>query len=738
MKILVLGTGAREHAIVHSLASEGAHELHAAPGNPGIGVMAAQHEVSVTEAPAVVALAERLGAELVVIGPEAPLVAGVGDALRAAGFPVFGPDAAAAALEGSKAFAKEVMAAANVPTARPVVCTTLAEVEAGLDDLGAPYVVKDDGLAAGKGVVVTTDRAEALAHAAACLEARGAEARVVLEEYLDGPEVSLFCVSDGRTVLPLAPAQDFKRAYDADAGPNTGGMGAYSPLPWAPAGLVDEVVATVAQPTIDEMARRGTPFAGILYVGLALTSKGTRVVEFNARFGDPETQVVLARLRTPLSSVLYAAATGTVGSLGALEWSDEAAVTVVVAAGGYPGDVRSGDPITGIDAAAELAGVHVLHAGTSSVDGTLVATGGRVLSVVGVGADLDVAREAAYAGVGRITLEGSHHRSDIAARAAGLGEPIATPALAVPGGGTALDLPGWRHVYSGKVRDLYEPVGEHPAGDVVLVVASDRISAYDYVLASEIPGKGTVLTQLSLWWFEQLADVVDHHVVSVETSRADGDGLVPAAVAGRAMICRRLEMFPVECVARGYLTGSGLVEYRATRTVCGVPLPDGLEDGSALPEAIFTPATKAEVGEHDENVSFDVVAERIGVENAARLRALTLEVYTRAAGLARERGVILADTKLEFGLDPVTGAIVLGDEVLTPDSSRFWAADEWRPGRAQPSFDKQHVRDWLVSAASGWDRASGAEPPALPDEVVDATRERYLEAFARLTGRPLD
>ncbi|MBD9697936.1 phosphoribosylamine--glycine ligase [Flavimobilis sp. GY10621] len=745
MKILVLGTGAREHAIVHSLASEDAHELHAAPGNPGIGGLATLHAVVATDADAVVALARSLDAELVVVGPEAPLVAGVGDALRAAGFPVFGPDAAAAQLEGSKAFAKEVMAAAGVPTARPVVCTTVAELEAGLDELGAPYVVKDDGLAAGKGVVVTTDRAEALAHGTACLEARGAEGRVVLEEFLDGPEVSLFCVSDGTTVVPLQPAQDFKRAHDDDAGPNTGGMGAYSPLPWAPAGLVDEVVRHVAQPTIDEMARRGTPFAGILYVGLALTSKGTRVVEFNARFGDPETQVVLARLRTPLSRVLLASATGTLAELGALEWSEDAAVTVVVAAHGYPADVRSGDPVDGIADAEAVDGVHVLHAGTSVAGGALVASGGRVLSVVGVGSDVAAARDAAYAGVGRITLPGSHHRSDIAARAAGIGEPITVPgaavpastAPAVPGGGAARDLPGWRHVYSGKVRDLYEPVGEHPLGDVVLVVASDRISAYDFVLESEIPGKGEVLTQLSLWWFEQLADVVDNHVVSTEVSVTPGDGLVPAEVAGRAMICRRLEMFPVECVARGYLTGSGLLEYRASRTVCGVPLPDGLEDGSRLPEPIFTPATKAEVGEHDENVSFDVVVSRIGVENAARLRALTLEVYSRAAELARERGIILADTKLEFGVDPVTGEIVLGDEVLTPDSSRFWPADEWQPGRAQPSFDKQHVRDWLVSPASGWDRASGEEPPALPAEVVDATRERYEEAYARLTGTPL-
>ncbi len=303
-------------------------------------------------------------------------------------------------------------------------------------------------------------------------------------------------------------------------------------------------------------------------------------------------------------------------------------------------------------------------------------------------------------------------------------------------------LPGWRHVYSGKVRDLYEPDeaalgGPHPLGDVVLVVASDRISAYDHVLAAEIPDKGVVLTQLSLWWFDQLADVVDNHVVTVEVSSDPADGLVPAAVDGRAMVCRRLEMFPVECVVRGYLTGSGLVEYRADRTVCGVPLPAGLVDGSRLPEAIFTPAAKAAVGEHDENVTFEEVAERISGEAAAQLRDLTLEVYSRASAVAEKRGVILADTKLEFGVDPTTGRTVLGDEVLTPDSSRFWPADGWEPGRAQPSFDKQHVRDWLVSAESGWDRASDVPPPVLPEHVVAATRERYLEAFRRLTGRDL-
>ncbi|WP_273653535.1 phosphoribosylaminoimidazolesuccinocarboxamide synthase [Cellulomonas fimi] len=296
-------------------------------------------------------------------------------------------------------------------------------------------------------------------------------------------------------------------------------------------------------------------------------------------------------------------------------------------------------------------------------------------------------------------------------------------------------LPGWVHTYSGKVRDLYVPddsaagaaiTAEH--GDVVLVVASDRVSAYDHVLSPGIPGKGVVLTQLSLWWFEQLADLVPNHVVSTD---------VPDAVAGRAMVCRRLSMFPVECVARGYLTGSGLAEYRASGEVTGIPLPAGLVDGSRLPEPIFTPATKAELGDHDENVPFSAVVAQVGRDAATTLRDLTLAVYARAEAVARERGVILADTKLEFGTDPTTGAVTLGDEVLTPDSSRFWPADAWEPGRAQPSFDKQFVRDWLTSPASGWDRESDTPPPALPADVVERTRDRYLEAYERLTGTPL-
>jgi len=288
---------------------------------------------------------------------------------------------------------------------------------------------------------------------------------------------------------------------------------------------------------------------------------------------------------------------------------------------------------------------------------------------------------------------------------------------------SAPELPGYRHVYSGKVRDLYAPDGDD---DRLLVVATDRISAYDHVLATTIPDKGRVLTQLSLWWFAQLADLVPNHLVA---------GEVPDAVAGRAVLVQRLEMFPVECVARGYLTGSGLAEYRAGGAVCGVPLPSGLVDGSRLPEPIFTPATKAELGDHDENVTFEQVALTVGGAAAEELRRLTLAIYARAEDVARERGIVLADTKLEFGRD-ASGRTVLGDEVLTPDSSRFWPADQWDPGRPQPSFDKQVVRDWLTSPASGWDRSGDAPPPPLPDDVVELTRARYIEAFERLTGTP--
>lgn len=413
----MIGPGGREHAIVRALLADPfVSEVHAAPGNAGIAQEVPTHGIDANDPDAVTTLAVRLDSDLVVIGPEAPLAAGVADALAAAGIPVFGPTRAAAQLEASKAFAKQVMAAAGVPTAMARVASTAAEAEEALDAFGAPYVVKDDGLAAGKGVVVTTDRSAALEHAQACFDAGGS---VVIEEFLDGPEVSLFVLSDGSTVVPLAPAQDFKRIFDNDEGPNTGGMGAYSPLEWAPPGLVDEVIERVAQPTIDEMARRGTPFTGVLYCGLALTTRGLRVIEFNARFGDPETQAVLARLRTPLGGVLLAAARGELATVDNLHWAREAAVAVVLASANYPDTPRTGDPVEGLSEVAELEGVHVLHAGTAlSENGQVVSAGGRVLAVVGLGQDLTQARERAYDGVSRLKLEGGQYRTDIAARAA--------------------------------------------------------------------------------------------------------------------------------------------------------------------------------------------------------------------------------------------------------------------------------------------------------------------------------
>ncbi|MFD3542149.1 phosphoribosylamine--glycine ligase [Streptomyces sp. NPDC058662] len=414
MKVLVIGGGAREHALCRSLSLDpDVSALYCAPGNAGIAEVAELRPVDPLDGGAVAALATGLGAGLVVVGPEAPLVAGVADAVRAVGIPVFGPSGEAALLEGSKAFAKDVMAAAGVPTARSYVCATAEEVDAALDAFGAPYVVKDDGLAAGKGVVVTEDRAAARAHALGC-------DRVVIEEYLDGPEVSLFAITDGVTVLPLQPAQDFKRALDGDEGPNTGGMGAYSPLPWADPKLVDEVMELVLQPTVDELRHRGTPFSGLLYAGLAITGRGTRVIEFNARFGDPETQVVLARLRTPLAGVLLNAANGTLDTLPPLRWSEDAAVTVVIASHNYPETPRTGDPIEGLAEVAAEDGpdAYVLHAGTRREGDAVVSAGGRVLSVTATGSDLAQARAKAYKAVARIRLDGSQHRTDIAAKAA--------------------------------------------------------------------------------------------------------------------------------------------------------------------------------------------------------------------------------------------------------------------------------------------------------------------------------
>ncbi len=413
MRVLVIGSGGREHALVRALAADSdVTGLHAAPGNPGIAQVAEVHPVTPADPASVTELAARTGADLVVIGPEAPLVAGVADAVREAGISCFGPGREAAMIEGSKSFAKQVMAAAGVATAAAMTCTTDAEVSLALDTFGPPYVVKADGLAAGKGVVVTADRGGAAAHASAC-------GTVVIEEFLDGPEVSVFALADGAHAVPLLPAQDYKRARDGDAGPNTGGMGAYAPLPWAPPDLADEVLDRVIRPAVAELRRRGTPYAGLLYAGLCLTAAGLRVVEFNARFGDPETQVVLDRLATPLVGLLHAAATGGLGDAPRLHWTPGAAVTVVLAAEGYPGAPARGDHIEGIDGPERNANAYILHAGTSvAADGGIVSSGGRVLNIVGTGPDLAAARAAAYRVAGQIRMRGGWYRSDIAERPA--------------------------------------------------------------------------------------------------------------------------------------------------------------------------------------------------------------------------------------------------------------------------------------------------------------------------------
>ncbi|QTV80268.1 phosphoribosylamine--glycine ligase [Microbacterium sp. NIBRBAC000506063] len=422
MKILVLGSGAREHAIILALrGEEQSHDIYAAPGNAGIAQDAQLVDLDQLDGAAVASFANEKAIDLVVIGPEAPLVAGVADALRERGIPVFGPGRAAAQLEGSKAFAKRVMDAAGVPTGRAVRATTREEVEAAFDELGTPHVVKADGLAAGKGVLVTSDRAAALAHAEQYLPS----GPVLVEEFLSGDEVSLFFLSDGDTVRALSPAQDFKRAYDGDEGPNTGGMGAYSPLPWlterfgGERAFVEEVTRTVALPVIRQLDAEGTPFIGLLYAGLILTDAGVRVIEFNARFGDPETQVVLPRLRTPLSELLLAAASGNLEDHAEPVFSDDVAITVVLASEGYPEAPETGRLIEGLSDAAAVKGVTLVHAATGAPDapgGSLTATGGRVLNVVAVASDFGAARERAYEALGKIHLEGAHFRSDIAAK----------------------------------------------------------------------------------------------------------------------------------------------------------------------------------------------------------------------------------------------------------------------------------------------------------------------------------
>ena len=415
VRILVLGSGAREHAIITALLREAVdHDIIAAPGNAGIAADVSVIALDPTNPAVVTDFALENDIELVIIGPEAPLVAGVADRLRQRGIAVFGPGKAAAQLEGSKTFAKRIMDLAGVPTGRATRAGSLDEAIAAMDSFGAPYVVKADGLAAGKGVLVTSDRTAAVAHAEYWI----GQGSVLVEEFLDGQEVSLFLLSDGHNVLPLEPAQDYKRLFDDDEGPNTGGMGAYSPLPWLPAGFVDEVIETIALPTVRTLAAQQTPFIGLLYCGLIITDAGTRVIEFNARFGDPETQVVLPRLITPLSGLLIAAASGELGGLARPEFSTDVAVTVVLASEGYPETPITGRNIRGIDAARAISGVTVAHAATVVSGGALVATGGRVLSVVATGSDFVEARSRAYLALQAIDLEGGQYRTDIALRVA--------------------------------------------------------------------------------------------------------------------------------------------------------------------------------------------------------------------------------------------------------------------------------------------------------------------------------
>jgi phosphoribosylamine--glycine ligase len=811
VKILVLGSGAREHALVASLARENAHEIVVAPGNPGMESVAERIRIDQTNPELIADFVRDEAVELLVIGPEAPLVAGVADAVRELGVPVFGPSKAAAALEGSKAYAKDIMQRAGVPTGRAVQRAELSEVIATLDEFGAPYVIKADGLASGKGVIVTDDRTDAITHAEHWL----AQGPVLIEEFLDGSEVSLFCFSDGETVRALPPAQDFKRLYDNDAGPNTGGMGAYTPVPF----LIDQfggerefmnlVVEQVAQPVVDTMRADGVPFQGLLYCGLIVTAAGIRVIEFNARFGDPETQVVLERLAEPLSPLLLESANGTLGSHDRdLAIGDGAAVTVVLASEGYPDKVRSGRELAGLDDA-EATGARVLHAATGVADEATVATGGRVLNVVATGDTLQAARRGAYAALGLIRLEGGQFRTDIAQLGAALQDsqlarsgsislsaarddaattdsiaiqaadtlpagapvepqepeveapseawdeptvrmetPIAAavaaqtgetqltetqlaetqpePASAPAATASAPQLPGWRHVYTGKVREVYESEAEP---DVLLVVASNRVSAFDHLLEPEIPGKGRMLTQLSRWWFSQLP--TGNHL----REREGWDAQLDPEIAERSMRVAKLQMFPIECVVRGYLTGSGLAEYRETGKVCGVALPAGLEDGDRLPAPIYTPAYKAPQGEHDENISYARTVELVGEQHAAALRELSLRLYTAGSTISAEQGLVLADTKFEFGLDS-RGEIVLADEALTSDSSRYWDKrrynDDTSPlAERLASFDKQIVRNWLRENWNG-----EGTPPRLPDEIVEQTAAKYRELIERLTADP--
>lgn len=757
VKILVLGSGAREHALVHSLATENAHEIVVAPGNTGIERDAERIRIDQSNPELIAEFVRDEAIDLVVIGPEAPLVAGVADAVRAEGVPVFGPSKAAAQLEGSKTFAKDVMQRAGVPTGRAVRLSELADVAATLDQFGAPYVIKADGLASGKGVIVTEDRDAALRHAEVWLP----HGPVLIEEFLDGQEVSLFCITDGETVRALPPAQDFKRLHNGDAGPNTGGMGAYTPVPF----LLDQfggerefmrtVVRDVAQPIVDTMRADGVPFQGLLYCGLIVNHSGIRVIEFNARFGDPETQVVLQRINEPLSALLLASANGTLNEHpDDIALNDDSWVTVVLASEGYPVEVRSGRQITGIEDA-EATGALVFHAATAENEGVISATGGRVLNVVAGGESLQLARRTAYDALSRIQLEGGQFRTDIAQAGAALqdvlrartGATTSVPnadapadAAAPVAGPLAADTPapvqdamsalaGWRHVYSGKVREIYESIDDAQA---LLVVSSNRVSAFDHILEPEIPGKGAMLNELSRFWFAQLP--VPNHL----REPAGWDAQLQPELAARAMRVAKLEMYPIECVVRGYLTGSGYAEYERTGSLCGVPLPVGLKDGDRLPAPIYTPAFKAPQGEHDENITFEQTVELVGEQVATALRELSLRLFTAASTIAAERGLILADTKFEFGHEPGSDTVVLADEVLTSDSSRYWEAATYRdesrsPAERMASFDKQIVRDWLKA---NWD--GQGTPPALPESVVLQTQAKYRELIDRLTAEVED